>query len=381
MGRAPARLGGDRSLTVSSGLAHGPTRRLRAIPSAADDSVGDARLRPVDPHHPDPGVIGDAAAALRSGRLVAFPTETVYGLGANAFDPVAVAAVFAVKGRPTSDPLILHVASIDDAISLTARWSDAASALAEAFWPGPLTLVLDRSERVIDGVTGGGSTVAVRLPAHPVAEGLIRAAGVPVAAPSANRFGRVSPTTVAHVASELGPDVSIVIDGGPTQLGVESTVVDVTARRPGCCVREESASKTSGACWATSTTSSAMSIRSTRSRSLPGRHLAHYSPDTPLTLVEGDPSLVGALEGRLAVRGLTSMALPLPADSATAARDLYSLLRALDTTGVDLALARLVDPSGIGRAVNDRLYRAAHGRLVVDAADATVNRLVSLVRP
>ncbi|MFI5044754.1 MAG: L-threonylcarbamoyladenylate synthase [Acidimicrobiales bacterium] len=349
--------------------------------AAADDAAGDARLRPVDPHHPDPGVIGDAAAALRSGRLVAFPTETVYGLGANAFDPVAVAAVFAVKGRPASDPLILHVASIDDAMSLTARWSDAASALAEAFWPGPLTLVLDRSERVIDGVTGGGPTVAVRLPAHPVAEGLIRAAGVPVAAPSANRFGRVSPTTAAHVASELGPDVSIVIDGGPTQLGVESTVVDVTARRPRV-LRPGGVSLEDLRGLLGDVDHVERDVHPVDAVAIsPGSSLGHYSPDTPLTLVEGDPSLVGALEGRLAVRGLTCVALPLPADSATAARDLYSLLRALDTTGVDLALARLVDPSGIGRAVNDRLYRAAHGRLVVDAADATVNRLVSLVRP
>src|SRR6478736_8676066 len=127
---------------------------------AADEPVPDVRIRAVDPHHPDTGVISDAGAALRAGRLVAFPTETVYGLGANAFDPVAVAAVFTAKGRPTSDPLILHVASIDDAVSLTRRWPDQATVLAEAFWPGPLTLVLDRSDRVIDGVTGGGSTVA-----------------------------------------------------------------------------------------------------------------------------------------------------------------------------------------------------------------------------
>ena len=183
-----------------------------------------------------PGVVTDGVAAgariLAAGGLVAFPTETVYGLGADARNPDAVARIFAAKGRPTDHPLICHIASVDDLAPLVAEVTPAARALADAFWPGPLTLVMTRSAAVPDAVTGGRDTVAVRVPDHPVALALLRAFGGPVAAPSANRFGRPSPTRADDVRDELGDGVDLVLDGGPCAIGVESTVLDLASDPP-----------------------------------------------------------------------------------------------------------------------------------------------------
>src|SRR5689334_3766286 len=186
----------------------------------------------VDPEVPDPAALAIAAACLRRGGLVAFPTETVYGLGVHALDRAAVRRLFEAKGRPANDPLIVHVDHIDRMQPLVNDIPAAARALAARFWPGPLTIVLRRSERVPDEVTAGLATVAIRVPAHPVARALLIAAGVPIAAPSANRFSRPSPTRAAHVMDDLAGRIDLVVDGGATQVGVESTVLDLSGDLP-----------------------------------------------------------------------------------------------------------------------------------------------------
>jgi L-threonylcarbamoyladenylate synthase len=201
------------------------------------------RVVAVDAVHPDPDVLADAARVIRSGGLVAFPTETVYGLGANALDPDAVARIYAAKGRPAWNPVIMHVASATEAASYASHWPASAARLAERCWPGPLTLVVPRAAHVPAIVSAGGDTVALRIPSHPVALALIHAAGCPIAAPSANRFTQVSPTTAQHVVASLGDRVGLVLDGGPSTVGIESTVVDctgdtVTILRPGMLGRE-----------------------------------------------------------------------------------------------------------------------------------------------
>ncbi|MCS6777324.1 MAG: L-threonylcarbamoyladenylate synthase, partial [Chloroherpetonaceae bacterium] len=190
------------------------------------------RVLPVNPVHPEPGAIAQGADCLRAGGLVAFPTETVYGLGASALDAAAVARIYAAKGRPAHNPVIVHVADVVQARSLVTEWPEQADLLAARFWPGPLTLVLPRNAQVPDIVAAGGPTVAIRWPAHPVAQALIRAAGVPVAAPSANRSMHISPTRAEHVLRGLTGKIDLVLDGGPTPGGIESTVLDVTAMPP-----------------------------------------------------------------------------------------------------------------------------------------------------
>jgi len=184
------------------------------------------------PDCPEPDLIADAAACLRRGGLVAFPTETVYGLGVAAFDAAAVRRLFAAKGRPAEDPLIVHIASLDALAALVSARPPAVDALAARFWPGPLTLVLRRSTLVPDEVTAGLDTVAIRVPAHPVAHALLAAAGIPVAAPSANLFSRPSPTRAGHVLEDLDGRIDLVLDGGRTQVGVESTVLDLSGDVP-----------------------------------------------------------------------------------------------------------------------------------------------------
>jgi L-threonylcarbamoyladenylate synthase len=198
---------------------------------------------PVDTTYPDAAVIADAAARLQAGQLVAFPTETVYGLGANALDPAAVQRIYAAKGRPAWNPVIAHVPSIEAARALAREWPASAQVLAEAFWPGPLTLVVPKAAHVPEVATAGLDAVAVRVPAHPVALALLRAAAMPIAAPSANRFTQISPTTAWHVVQSLGDRVPLVLDGGPCSVGIESTVVDCTGEeviilRPGMLGRE-----------------------------------------------------------------------------------------------------------------------------------------------
>ncbi|MCX6021204.1 MAG: L-threonylcarbamoyladenylate synthase, partial [Chloroflexi bacterium] len=241
----------------------------------------------VDAGNPDPEAIATAAAVLRRGGTVAFPTETVYGLGANALDPEAVERVFAAKGRPSYDPLIVHLASAADLPQVVRSVPEAARLLAAAFWPGPLSLVLPRAAVVPDIVTAGRDTVAVRVPAHPVALALIRAAGVPVAAPSANRFGHTSPTTAAHVLDDLDGRIDLALDGGPAAVGVESTVLDLsgdmpTLLRPGGVTLEQLRAVIGEVA-----TSGNTAIDAHAAAPAPGMLASHYAPRAELRLFAG----------------------------------------------------------------------------------------------
>lgn len=342
------------------------------------------RTLPVSPLRPEPEPIAEAASCLRSGGLVAFPTETVYGLGVSALDAVAVRRLFAAKGRPSDDPLIVHVASIADLDPLVAARPPVVDALAARFWPGPLTLVLPRSSRVPDEVTAGLGTVAVRVPAHPVAQALLRAAAIPVAAPSANLFSRPSPTRASHVLDDLDGRIDLVIDGGQTDVGVESTVLDLSVDppavlRPGAVTLEMLGPLLPGV-RARTGESGGGPQRS------PGLLTRHYSPRAPLTLYEGPPPAVlerlvrdaaaaiasgqrvGVLlpdDDRVPALDLVRPAVGASGDGAAIAARLYAALRELDAAGVDVILARaLPETATLGPAIGDRLRRAAAGRVV-----------------
>lgn len=330
-------------------------------------------------HSADPGAaVAEAAALLRSGELVAIPTETVYGLAANALDLDAVRSVFAAKQRPTTDPLIVHVASADDVQPLVSEWPAAARSLASAFWPGPLTIVTRRHPSLSAELSAGLDTIAVRVPAHPVAEALLSTAGVPLAAPSANRFGRVSPTDADHVMDELDGRIAAVLDAGPTHLGVESTIVDVTGPvprllRPGGVTLEllqEALGRVDHV--------ERSAVPAGVAAGAPGQLLAHYSPDTAVVLVDAGPGVTDTLVARLAQAGVESVTVDLGDDAAAAARHLYARLRDLDAGSARVALVTPLPPGGVGRAVNDRLFRAAHGRVVLDAGPESVKRLTEL---
>ncbi len=316
-----------------------------------------------------------AAQQLKAGELVAFPTETVYGLGADASNPEAVRKVFAAKGRPADHPLIVHVA---DAAQL-ADWArdvpPAAHALAATFWPGPLTLVLKRNPNVPDAVTGGQDTVAVRVPSHPVAQALLHAFGGGIAAPSANRFGRVSATTAAHVHEEFGDAVACVLDGGAADVGIESTIVDCShdipaLLRPGWITPQQ----------IETALGSLLGAPAARGPRAPGMLDKHYAPQTPLLLMEGD--LVAELAHSLVRQGKRVAVLartrlqPLldnlrwiaaPADAAGYAHDLYANLRALDHAGCDAILVEQPPEDAAWLAIRDRLARAAAGSGAAEA--------------
>ncbi len=310
-----------------------------------------------------------AAEALRAGKLVALPTETVYGLGANALDPEAVARIFEAKGRPRFDPLIVHVADTAAARALVTDWPDAAETLAGAAWPGPLTLVLPKRPEVADLVTAGLPSVAVRVPDHPLALELLRRAGVPVAAPSANRFGGVSPTTAEHVRSELGSRVDLVLDGGPCRTGIESTVLSLLESRPrllrpGGFPLEEIERLVGEVLPPPPTAPDDPGAQSS-----PGLLSRHYAPRTPLVLAANDEEARRVANGRRA--GLLQVCGPAPAgfavveelsrggDLVHAAAGLFAAMRRLDAAGLELIVARPPAESGLGRAIVDRLRRAA----------------------
>jgi L-threonylcarbamoyladenylate synthase len=314
--------------------------------------------------------IDHAARVLASGGLVAFPTETVYGLGADARAPDAVARVFAAKGRPRAHPLIIHVA---DASGLDAWTSDpppAARVLAAAFWPGPLTLVLRRAPALPDAATGGGATVGIRVPSHPMARALLAAFGGPIAAPSANRFGAVSPTTADHVAADLADAVDYILDGGACEIGVESTIVDLTRGRavllrPGGIPRAE-LERVLGM---------PVADADPEAPAAPGTLPAHYAPRARVVAVSArelalaihaatPPVAVVATERELAALPLGAEVIraPVPEDVAAAARVLYATLRDLDARGVATIVAATPPALGLGEAVADRLRRAAGPR-------------------
>lgn len=317
-----------------------------------------------------PAEIARAADRLRSGGLVAFPTETVYGLGANAFDERAVARVFEVKGRPHFDPLIVHVPEFDALLPLVAEVTSSARKLADRFWPGPLTLVLPKRPCVPDLVTAGCPTVAVRIPDHPTALELLRVAAVPVAAPSANLFGRISPTTAQHVQDQLGNAVDLILDGGPCRVGVESTVLQLgdegpTLLRPGGVSLEE-IEEVIGPVQIPATATSAASVGLLSPGTLP----QHYAPRTPLTIGPAGtaaPDWPGPL-GLLAFREPPEAAqyaaievLSRSGDLREAAAKFFAALRRLDAAGLAGIVAEPFPEHGLGRALNDRLRRAEHG--------------------
>jgi len=290
---------------------------------------------------------------------VAFPTETVYGLGANALDTQAVRRIFQVKGRPASSPLIVHVDGIAMARGLVAQWPKEAEKLAQRFWPGPLTLVLPRCASIPDVVTAGLDTVGLRMPAHPVALDLIHAAGVPIAAPSANRFSRLSPTTAEHVRAELGDAADLILDAGPTEVGIESTVLSLAGAprllRPGMILREQIEELIG-------TVQIAGRIEDRAAHPSPGMHSRHYSPATPLLIVE-DGAL---LAGRGAYLWITRPApaarlVRMPDDARAYAARLYDTLRALDAEGWDWIAVERPPGTPAWEPILDRLRRAAGG--------------------
>ncbi len=348
---------------ASSAPGPGPAGRLRVLPAG------------------DPEAIAEAAALLRSGGLVAFPTETVYGLGANALDPAAVARVFAAKDRPSFDPLIVHLALAAD-LADHALADDAADPrvrrLAARFWPGPLTIVLRRQAHIPGIVTAGLPTVGLRVPDHPVALALIRAAGVPVAAPSANAFGRVSATRAAHVVAGLGQRVDIVLDGGPCRIGVESTVVLLAEGRalllrpgglPVEAIEDEIGRLDVPPDDAPETAALA-----------PGRAGAHYAPGARVVIADpfdraAAPAFRAAPGERLGLLAATGagrvaaeaaggpfarvVVLSEDGDPVVVAAHLFEALHALDSAGVERIVAQPIADTGLGRAVMDRLRRAA----------------------
>lgn len=309
--------------------------------------------------------VEEAARLLREGELVAIPTETVYGLAANALDADACLRVFEAKRRPSFDPLIVHVPSLDAAVRVAREVPAEAAALASAFWPGPLTLVLPRADVVPDVVTSGLSTVAVRHPAHALTQQLLERLPFPLAAPSANPFGGVSPTTAEHVVEGLGDAVAYVLDGGPCRVGVESTIVGwqdgrPVLHRPGG-VPLEAFEEHVGPLEA------AAPIEADAPRPVaPGSLSSHYAPRTPLTLGSLDELLarhagrrVGVLAFQREREATTCRVLSPTGDLFEAARGLFAALRELDRAGCERLLAEPVPEEGLGRAINDRLRRAA----------------------
>jgi L-threonylcarbamoyladenylate synthase len=311
-----------------------------------------------------PADLDEAAALLRRGGLVAFPTETVYGLGALALEPLAVRAIYAAKGRATTNPVIVHVLGEDEARPLCARWPIEAQELVTRFWPGPLTLVLPRTERVPDEVTGGGPTVAVRAPSHPAARQLLARVGAPLAAPSANRSEHVSPTTARHVLRDLNGRIDAVLDGGRCPVGIESTVVALTPAGPrllrtGAVPRsalEELLGDVPDAPPAGPVAAS------------PGLEKRHYAPAALVRIADAAalPRIAADLPGRVGALVRSEIAFPegvvslrLPSDPAGYARDLYAALRELEDRGCTSICIETVPSTPDWDAIRDRLTRAS----------------------
>lgn len=345
---------------------------------------------------PDAAAIARAVELLRAGDVVGLPTETVYGLGADALNPAAVKRIFAAKGRPADHPLIVHLPDAEHLPRWAARIPKDALALARAFWPGPLTLILPREADVPDEVTGGQDTVGVRVPAHPVALALLRAFGSGIAAPSANRFGRISPTTAQHVQQELGERVALVLDGGACDVGIESTIVDFSrdipeVLRPGAItaediarvigrrprVRGEAAKGETGKGEAAEGADVDIDEAVTSTAAVPrvsGALAAHYAPRTPLRLVPAADLMAEALALATAGRRVAVLAYHLadpadsrliwhaaPATAAAYAQALYASLRELDERAADLILVEALPCAPEWAAIADRLGRAAVG--------------------
>jgi L-threonylcarbamoyladenylate synthase len=302
----------------------------------------------------DADLIRHAAALIRQGKLVAFPTETVYGLGANALDAGAVKKIFRVKGRPSTSPLIVHVASPEAARALTTEWPEAAERLARRFWPGPLTLVLPKRDCIPGIVTSGLSTVGLRMPANPIALALLAEAKVPIAAPSANRFTELSPTTAEHVRKSLGEEVDLILDGGPADVGIESTVLSLAGPvplllRPGMITAVQLEDMIGEV--------RVLGAPGDGPHLSPGMHPKHYSPRTPLVLhlpQTGRGAYLWFTHPAEAVKSIR-----MPADPAHYAAELYGILHALDEEALDWIAVEPPPDSPEWTGINDRLRRAA----------------------
>lgn len=322
------------------------------------------RVLAVDPARPDPAAVAAAADALRAGLLVGLPTETVYGLAADALNARAAAAVFAAKGRPADNPLIVHVSGVEALHGIVAGVTPLAASLAARWWPGPLTMVLDAAAAVPPVTTGGLRTVAVRAPGHPVALAVLAASGLSLAAPSANSSGRPSPTRAEHVVADLGDAVAVVLDAGPCALGVESTVVDARGAVP-VVLR-------AGAVTAEQLGLSPLPAALGGAPASPGTRYRHYAPSVPVVVAapgsgptEAAARAAGGLRVGLVAPGATSVegvvAVAAPPDAAALARLLYAALREAEVLGLDVLVVEAVEERGIGVAVMDRLRRAAAG--------------------
>jgi L-threonylcarbamoyladenylate synthase len=342
-------------------------------------------VRHVSANRPEASVIGEAADMLRRGGLVAFPTETVYGLGANALDAAAVEAIFAAKGRPATNPIIVHVANAEAAKSLTLSWPETAGRLAERFWPGSLTIVLPKHPRVPDAVTAGGSTVGIRMPAHPVALALLKAADLPIAAPSANRATQISPTTAEHVFRSLSGRVDMILDAGPTPGGLESTVIDLTVQppkllRPGLV----SIAELNALIGEVNVGHAYIRLANEEPARSPGQQPRHYAPRAKLIvsrqseadiknllgtvnrvgrlrLPSTDPSTPGvglARGGSVETESL--VIIDMPNEPIGYAARLYAALHEVDDAQVDVIVVDLPPENAAWLAIHDRLQRAAH---------------------
>lgn len=345
----------------------------------------ETRILKIDGPEYDPDVLLPAAKALAEGKLVAFPTETVYGLGANALDPQAVCRIFEAKGRPSDNPLIVHISRIEEINPLIVSIPAKARILADAFWPGPLTLVFNKSALVPDEITAGLSTVAVRMPDNRIALKLIELAGVPVAAPSANISGRPSPTDAAHVIQDLSGRVDIIIDGGSCTVGLESTVIDMTVDppvvlRPGGITVEMLEKKIGKV-----VVDNILEKDGNIAPKSPGMKYRHYSPRAEMTIVAGDADKVvdrineytkkymsknlktGVLASKETFARYAATVVLCPGSKErpeNIAAGIYSCLRKFDDEGVDVIFAEAFSEQGIGLAIMNRLKKAAAGRII-----------------
>jgi L-threonylcarbamoyladenylate synthase len=330
------------------------------------------RVISIDPAMPDRTAIQEAATLIRAGKLVAFPTETVYGLGGDGLNPASLRRIYTAKGRPPDNPLILHVANQVQLASVAAEVSDTARTLMRAFWPGPLTLILPKTPQVPDLATGGLTTVAVRMPDHPVALALIQRAATPLAGPSANRSGRPSPTTAQHVLDDLDGAIALVLDAGPAVIGVESTVLDITCTPP-VLLRPGGLSQAAIEAVIGPLGGSPDAVFHRRS---PGMRYRHYSPKAHVLLLEdpGPETLqrminaarthhqrVGCVLHRLASVAVPSGVLVKRMGECVSeyAHNLFAAFRDLDALGVEVIIVEGVTEEGLGAAVMDRLRRAA----------------------
>lgn len=344
----------------------------------------------VNENHPNTYIIERAASLLKEGQVIVFPTETVYGLGGDAMQPQALERIFAAKERPYSDPLIVHIADVEALETLVTTVPEPAKILANSFWPGPLTIILPASSRVPSLVTAGLATVAVRMPRHPVALALIRATGSPIAAPSANRFMHVSPTTAQHAQADLDGRVPLILDGGPCEIGVESTVLDLcsdvpTILRPGGVSLEALQHVLPEVVY--SSPSSKQHHDEHLPQSAPGQLLKHYAPSVPTLLFEGseramDSAMLAEIRRRqtlgervgvliadediptFAITGARIYTLGDSHETEQIATRLFAGLRTLEEAGVQSILCRSFSEQGLGLAIRDRLRKAAGGKII-----------------